>query len=73
VFCVGHGWGKELVLHLGRVLHRIGFDSRISYFEFLCVAFILESWATIVSFFIKQCTWKFGMHIFCGHAPCFEN
>jgi hypothetical protein len=54
VFCVGHGWGKELVLHLGRVLHRIGFDSCISYFEFLCVAFILESWATIVSFLLSN-------------------
>jgi hypothetical protein len=73
VFCVGRGWGKELLLHLGRVCHRTRFDSPISYFEFLCVAFILKSWATIVSFFIEQYIWKFDMHIFCAYSPCFEN
>jgi hypothetical protein len=53
VLC-GCGWGRELVLHLGRVFHRTRFDSPTSYFEFLCVAFVLESWATIVSFLLSN-------------------
>ncbi len=42
------------MLHLFRVLHKIGFDSPTSYFEFLCVAFVLESWATVMSFLLNN-------------------
>jgi hypothetical protein len=42
------------VLHLGKVIHTIGFDSPTIYSEFLCVAFVLESWATVVIFLLSN-------------------
>jgi hypothetical protein len=43
VICVGCGWGKELVLHLSIIFHKTKVNSPTSSFEFLCVAFVLES------------------------------
>jgi hypothetical protein len=41
--CVGCGWGRELVLQLGKVLHRIGvqFPNKLVCFGFVHVGFVL--------------------------------
>jgi len=44
--CVLCGWGMELVLELGKVFHKLGFNFPTIYFKFVCVVvlfFVLES------------------------------
>jgi hypothetical protein len=51
---VGCGWGRELLLHLSKVFKNWGsIPSQVTliFFEFVHVAFVLESQATIVKFF----------------------
>jgi hypothetical protein len=64
VFCVGCGWGKELVLQLGRIFRRIGvwFPHKLLWISLCCFCFGKLGYCC--KFFIKQYTWKFDMHTF---------
>ncbi len=73
---MGQGWGKELVLQLGTVLHRIGvqFPSQVILFlYFVHVGFVLRVGLYSCNFFLSNQSCKFDMQNLCACLSCFKN
>jgi hypothetical protein len=69
-------WGRELMLQLDKILHRIGiqFSHKLHCFKFCSLWFYFGRLGCIlVSFFCKHHIWNFDTHILCAYPLCFEN